>query len=157
MLGCACKAQIHSCFFPVSLYSGRDRTRQLASSVSSGFSASSPVRDGWVNPFSFPFRPPIPADRNNIEETPPFFNLDHSPPLPQLTYNPYFLTDLSPTGQPAFSILNSSRASKRQSLTIVRLRSDGCSLWLFDKLLQEVSRKEKQTKRYGLTGLEQEV
>src|SRR6266699_4977751 len=95
MLGCACKAHIHSCFFPVSLYSGRDRTRQLASSGSSGFSASSPVRDGWVNPFSFPFRPPIAADRKTIEETRPFFNLDHSPPLPQLTYRWYFLTLLS--------------------------------------------------------------
>src|SRR5256886_15525812 len=136
MLGCACKAQLHSCFFPVSLYSGRERTRQLASSVSSGFSASSPVRDGWVNPFSFPFRPPIAADRKTIEETRLFFNLDHSPPLPQLTYNPYFLTDLSPEEIPLSSILNSSRASRRQSLTILRLRSYGCSLWLFDRLLQ---------------------
>src|SRR2546429_5427475 len=116
MLGCACKAQLHSCFFPVSLYSGRDRTRQLASSVSSGFSASSPVRDGWVNPFSFSFRPPIEADRKTIEETRLFFNLDHSPPLPPLTSNPHFRTDLSPEDIPLSSILNQSRASKRRCL-----------------------------------------
>ena len=57
--------------------------------------------------------------RKTIEETRPFFNLDHSPPLPQLTYNPYFLTDLSPSVHPIFSILNQSRASKRQSLTTI--------------------------------------
>src|SRR6266496_1612500 len=140
MLGCACKAQLHSCFLPVSLYSGRERTRQLASSVSSGFSASSPLKCGCVNPFSFPFRPPIPNVWKTIEETPPFFkrraSTCQSPVASPLSTHPYFLTGLSPRGHSISPILNQSRASKRQSLTIVRLSSDGCSLWLFDSWLQ---------------------
>src|SRR6266487_7195419 len=136
MLGCACKAQLHSCFLPVSLYAGLLSTRQLASSVSSGFSASSPLKCGCINPFSFPFRPPIPNAWKTIEESSPFFKRRASPVASPLSSHPYFLTGLSPRGHPISPILNQSRASKRQSLTIVRLSSDGCSLWLFDSLLQ---------------------
>src|SRR6266516_3346589 len=147
MLGCACKAQLHSCFLPVSLYSGLLSTRQLASSVSSGFSASSPARNGCTNPFSFPFRPPIPNTWKTIEETPPFFkrraSTCQSSVASPLSSHPYFLTLLSRNGHPISPILNQSRASKWQRLTIVRLSSDGCSLWLFDRLLQEVSRKDR--------------
>ena len=71
ILGCAWMSHAHSCFFPVSLYSGRESTRQLASSVSSDKGISKPASVVCVYSFSLPFLPLIgkPCSWLTIEET----------------------------------------------------------------------------------------